>query len=291
MKRIGLVTNGGKDPSGKWTAQMVEALLKRGLQPLLTAPLYGLVQKGTLLGEPELFQLSDLILVLGGDGTLLQAARQASMFDKPLLGLNIGRLGFMSESEMPGAFTVLDAIAKGEYRIEARMMLKAELIRQDKVVQTYHALNDVAVAKGSFSRLIRLKASINGEFVQAYPADGLLISSPTGSTAYSLSAGGPIITPSMECLLLTPICPHILSARPIVTDANARICVQVDDEDRDILLTIDGQEGAGLIYGDTVCITQSERRTRLIRVHPTSFFHLLREKLTEPSNKEQEGAL
>lgn len=285
------MTNGFKDPGGKWTAQMVNALLERALEPLLTGPLYRLVQKGTLLGEQELFQLSDLILVLGGDGTLLQAARQASWFDKPLLGINIGRLGFMSESEMPGAFTVLDAIAEGAYRIEARMMLKAELSRQKQVIKTYHALNDVAVAKGSFSRLIRLKAYINDEFVQAYPADGLLISSPTGSTAYSLSAGGPIITPNMECLLLTPICPHTLSARPIVTDADARICIQVDDENRDILLTIDGQEGIELIYGDTVCITQSERRTRLIRVHPDSFFHLLREKLTEPSNKEQEGSL
>ncbi len=289
MIKIGLVTNLTKDTDAKWTSQIISAILSRKVEPLVTSSIYNLIQDGTVLGEQELYQLSDLILVLGGDGTLLQAARQAALYEKPILGLNIGRLGFLTEAEMPGAFPILDAIASNNYRIEERMMLKAELTREGKIIATYNALNDVAVAKGSFARIIQLKAYINGEFVNTYPADGLLVSTPTGSTAYSLSAGGPIINPNMECLLFSPICPHILSARPIITDAHSSIEIVVHDKNSDILLTIDGQEGTELINGDIVRLTRSQLKTRLIRVSSGGFFHLLREKLTEHQSSNKEG--
>jgi NAD+ kinase len=202
------------------------------------------------------------------------------MYKKPILGINLGRLGFLAEAEMADYDFILDALSSGTYKTEKRMMLEAVLVREGIPVNRFVALNDVAVAKGSFARIIHLKADIDGEFVSHYAADGLLISSPTGSTAYSLSAGGPVIYPGMECLLMTPICPHTLNSRPIVTNACSRIEVEVIDKNRDIQLTIDGQEAVNLRDGDKVLISKSELETHLIRLSGYGFFNLLRSKLS-----------
>lgn len=275
------MSNLSKDIGGEHTSKIIEGIIKRDMQPLVTSSTYNLLNQGILLCEQEFYQLSDLILVLGGDGTILQTSRQAAIYAKPLLGINLGRLGFMAEAELTDSDLILDAIRSGSYVTENRMMLQANLIRDGKKISEFIALNDIAIAKGSFARIIHLKAYINGEFVNCYPADGLLISSPTGSTAYSLSAGGPIIDPGMECLLLTPICPHTLNSRSIITNAYSRIEVVVSDKNRDILITIDGQEGTNLQEGDTVVITKSSLETHLIRLSGYGFFNLLRDKLTE----------
>ena len=281
MIKVGIMSNLSKDIGGEHTSKIIEGIIKRDMQPLVTSSTYNLLNQGILLGEQEFYQLSDLILVLGGDGTILQTSRQAAIYAKPLLGINLGRLGFMAEAELTDSDLILDAIRSGSYVTENRMMLQANLIRDGKKINEFIALNDIAIAKGSFARIIHLKAYINGEFVNYYPADGLLISSPTGSTAYSLSAGGPIIDPGMECLLLTPICPHTLNSRSIITNAYSQIEVVVSDKNRDILITIDGQEGTNLQEGDTVVITKSSLETHLIRLSGYGFFNLLRDKLTE----------
>lgn len=281
MIKVGIMSNLSKDIGGEHTSKIIEGIIKRDMQPLVTSSTYNLLNQGILLCEQEFYQLSDLILVLGGDGTILQTSRQAAIYAKPLLGINLGRLGFMAEAELTDSDLILDAIRSGSYVTENRMMLQANLIRDGKKISEFIALNDIAIAKGSFARIIHLKAYINGEFVNCYPADGLLISSPTGSTAYSLSAGGPIIDPGMECLLLTPICPHTLNSRSIITNAYSRIEVVVSDKNRDILITIDGQEGTNLQEGDTVVITKSSLETHLIRLSGYGFFNLLRDKLTE----------
>ena len=280
MIKVGIVSNLSKDISGENTEKIIRGIMNRNMQPLVSSPVHRLLHMGNLLGERELFQLSDLILVLGGDGTILQTARPAALFGKPILGINLGRLGFLAEAEMADCEFILDALSSGAYQIEKRMMLEAELLRDGRQISRSIALNDMAVAKGSYARILHLKVEIDGEFVNRYAADGLLVSSPTGSTAYSLSAGGPIIYPGIECLLMTPVCPHTLNSRPIVTSSCSRIAIEVIDKNRDIQLTIDGQEAVSLQEGDRIVISKSSHVTQLIRLSGYGFFNLLRSKLS-----------
>lgn len=281
MKNIGIVSNFSKDPEGIRTSAIISKIQQRGMQPLVLPEVYGVINTGKVVETESFYSLSDIILVLGGDGTLLRAARQACKYGLPVLGINMGRLGFLTEIEVSDIDLALDSILAGDYYIEQRMMLKAELVRQGGGVCQLIALNDIAIAKASFARIIHLKVFINDDFVGYYPADGILVSSPTGSTAYSLSAGGPIINPAMECLLLTPICPHALNARAIVTDSKDKIRIVVADKSRDVLLTVDGQEGVPVHKGDNIIITKAEVVTRLIRIRKRSFFNLLKDKMAE----------
>ncbi|NLU35781.1 MAG: NAD(+)/NADH kinase [Clostridiales bacterium] len=280
MKKIGLISNLYKDPAGEQTSKVLQGIIKRNMMPLVTDSVYKLLKQGKWSKEKDLFQHSDIILVLGGDGTILQTSRNAAKYGKPILGINLGRLGFLAEAEMSDLDSILDIIVSGSYQIEDRMMLDSQLIRKGKKVDSFLALNDIAVTKGSFARLIHLDVTINGEFVNHYAADGLLVSSPTGSTAYSLSAGGPVIYPGMECLLLTPICPHTLTSRPIITDAESNIVIDVIDKNREIQVTIDGQHAVELQAGDQITISKSNLKTQLIRLSGYGFFNLLRSKLS-----------
>jgi len=281
MNKIGVLSNLSKDHGGKRAEIIVSKVESRGMKALLMPEAYQFIQKGIRVSEEDFYREAEVILLLGGDGTILRAARQAAIYGLPILGVNMGRLGFLTEVELLEIDKAIDALARGDYTIDRRMMLSACVYRNSQKHCEFLALNDIAIAKGSFARIIHLKAYINGEFVNYYPADGLLVSSPTGSTAYSLSAGGPIIDPSMECLLLTPISPHTLNSRPIVTDANSEIEILVVDEKRDILLTVDGQEGTSLQQGDIVKINKSKLETKLLRIGDRKFFKLLRDKLTE----------
>jgi len=281
VKNIGIVSNFSKDPEGIRTSAIISKIQQRGMQPLVLPEVYRVINAGKVVKTESFYSLSDIILVLGGDGTLLRAARQACKYGLPVLGINMGRLGFLTEIEVSDIDLALDSILAGDYYIEQRMMLKAELVRQGGGVCQLIALNDIAIAKASFARIIHLKVFINDDFVGYYPADGVLVSSPTGSTAYSLSAGGPIINPAMECLLLTPICPHALNARAIVTDSKDKIRIVVADKSRDVLLTVDGQEGVPVHKGDNIIITKAEVVTRLIRIRKRSFFNLLKDKMAE----------
>ncbi|MFO7154156.1 MAG: NAD(+)/NADH kinase [Caldicoprobacter oshimai] len=281
MKNIGVIPNFSKDPGGVQTSSIVSKIEQKGMQPIVLPEVYQVIKAGKVVEKEDFYSMSDFIFVLGGDGTLLRAARQACKYGLPILGINMGRLGFLTEVEVSDIDGALDSLLSGDYYIERRMMLKAKLVRQGMEAYELVALNDIAIAKASFARIIHLKVFINGEFVGYYPADGILVSSPTGSTAYSLSAGGPIINPGMECLLLTPICPHALSARAIVTDSKDEINIVVADKSRDVLLTVDGQEGVPVYKGDNIVITKAEVETRLVRIRRRSFFNLLRDKMAE----------
>lgn len=281
MKCIGVISNLTKDINGIKTHEMVTKLLKRGFETYVSHKVNDLIKIGIPCDESFIYKKADFLISLGGDGTLLAVARKSAEYDVPVLGFNLGRLGFLTEIEIEEADMAFDAIISGEYTIEKRMMLKVELKAKDGRSTKYAALNDVAVAKASFARIIHLKAYINGELVNFYPADGLLVSSPTGSTAYSLSAGGPIISPEMECMLLTPICPHSLNIRPIVTDYNSNIKIEIVDINRDVLLTVDGQEGTSLFEGDIVTVGKLEHYTKLVRIRHRNFYKVLRTKLTE----------
>ncbi|MED0681303.1 NAD(+)/NADH kinase [Aneurinibacillus thermoaerophilus] len=221
----------------------------------------------------------DIVFVLGGDGTLIGLAREIAPYSIPILGINLGHLGFLSESEPDDLPRAVDRILSGEYCVEERMMLQTEVFRNGERVHQSVALNDVGIAKGSFGRMIKCSVYVDDLYVGTYNGDGLIISTPTGSTAYSLSAGGPIVVPYINVILLTPVAPHSLTARPLVLPANEEIHVVVDATHNDIGLTIDGQLGYPLKINDEIVVCRSPYITPLIKWKERSFFEVVRKKL------------
>jgi NAD+ kinase len=220
--------------------------------------------------EPE------FVVVLGGDGTLLSAARAIGAAEIPLLAVNLGSLGFLTEVRMDELYATLDAAVLGRCPMESRSLLEVRLVREGEEIAQYFALND-AVLKSTVARLMGIAIWINDQRAMEYLADGVIVSSPTGSTAYSLAAGGPVMMPSVEAILLTPICPHSLTHRPLVIGSDARIALQLDSG-ADGFLSVDGQVGLPVMPGDEVICRKANYRVRLLRMHK-SFFDILRSKL------------
>jgi NAD+ kinase len=224
----------------------------------------------------------NLVVVLGGDGTLLSMADRigAAGSNTPILGVNFGSLGFLTEVTLDELYPALEAAIDGRAPIEERMMLRSTTLRHPTAVPDYIALNDVVITKAARSRMIDLSVSIGDEFVTRVKADGLIVATPTGSTAYNLAAGGPIVQPTLDALILTPIAPHTLTNRPIVVPASSPVRVQPHMDDRDELyVTFDGQAGFQLLAGDEIRICRAERTLRLIRPSTRSYFAVLRQKL------------
>jgi NAD+ kinase len=220
----------------------------------------------------------DLAIVFGGDGTLLSAARLVEFGRTPILGVNLGSLGFLTAVALDELYAALERILAGQHRIERRSLLRAELHPLEGPRRVFHALNDVVLSRGAQGRIICINAFINDEFMAAFLADGMIISSPTGSTAYSLSAGGPIMYPTLKAIVLTPICPHTLTHRPLVIPAEGRIRMVLTAGD-DVTLAVDGQVGAPLQEGDGVVCTESDHEVELVLPSDRSFFDVLRQKL------------
>lgn len=225
----------------------------------------------------------DCIIVLGGDGTILSTARKFSTKDIPILGVNLGRLGFLAEVEKEDALCTIDKLFKDEYEIEKRMMIECEIEKNGIIQKKEIGLNDAVITKGAFSRMLDMCVSINGEFVDIFTADGIIISTPTGSTAYNLSAGGPIMVPSAQTMVITPICPHSLKVRSIVVSKEDVVTVKVIDVDeclkKDIMLTIDGQVGFNIDENCKINISKSQRFTKLLKTSKYTFYDILRKKL------------
>jgi NAD+ kinase len=222
---------------------------------------------------------SDLLLVLGGDGTLLAAARVAAPRSIPILPINMGSLGFLTSFMLEELFPALEDILAGRLTISERVMLHAELQRGEKILDKQTVLNEVVINKGALARMIELELSIDRDFVCRYRADGLIVASPTGSTAYSLSAGGPIVHPSVESFIITPICPHTLSDRPVVVGDTSIIEVKLSAGTESVFLTLDGQKGIPLQATDRVRISRAQQRLKLIQTPNKSYFEILRNKL------------
>jgi NAD+ kinase len=222
---------------------------------------------------------SELLLVLGGDGTLLAAARVAAPRGIPILPINMGSLGFLTSFMLEELYPALEDILAGRLTISERVMLHAELERGDKILDKQTVLNEVVINKGALARMIELELSIDGVFVCRYRADGLIVASPTGSTAYSLSAGGPIVHPSVESFIITPICPHTLSDRPVVVGDTSIIEVKLSAGTESVFLTLDGQKGIPLQATDRVRISRAQQLLKLIQTPNKSYFEILRNKL------------
>ncbi|MGA2736836.1 MAG: NAD(+)/NADH kinase [Bryobacteraceae bacterium] len=227
----------------------------------------------------EVPQGCDLVIVLGGDGTLLSAARAIGNREIPLFAVNLGGLGFLTAITIDELYPELERALRGEHRIGRRKLLHAEVRRGGAIVSRYEALNDVVLTKAAIARIIDLDTFVDQQFVCAYKADGLIVSTPTGSTAYSLSAGGPIIFPSVPTICLTPICPHMLTYRPVLVAETSEVEVRCRGEDESVYLTIDGQIGEPLKKDDCVVCRSSQYALHLIRPPRMMFFDVLRQKL------------
>lgn len=227
----------------------------------------------------------DLVLVLGGDGTFLSVARRYMGVDVPFLGVNLGHLGFLTEVEVTDLEPALEKLVAGQYSVEKRAMLKVQVLRRGGIVEDTFALNEVAIAKGTLARIISLDVSVDHVPIGSYHGDGLIVSTPTGSTGYSLSAGGPIVAPNVRLILITPICPHTLNARPIVVGRDALVEVDLMSGQQDIVLTVDGQYSFYLESGDLIQVTNLPMETALVRLAGKNFFNILREKLMDQNRQ------
>jgi len=280
LKTFGLVVNLNK----KGVCELVEKIAcwleERGCAVLInedTARALGLSRFA--VSQDLIVERSQCILVFGGDGTMLRAARKVAKSGTPIIGINFGHMGFLTEIDVPEALPALENVLKGHYRIEERMMLEAQVYRQDRVIENMLGLNDAVIAKGAISRPIHLETYINDEYVSGYHADGLIIASPTGSTAYSLSAGGPLAPPGCDLMLMTPICPHSLWVRPVVVAPGNVVRVALVSNHSEAMLTVDGQYGFSLRPNDRIVVRRSRWKARFLRLMDRSFFEVLRKKL------------
>src|SRR2546423_7292480 len=228
----------------------------------------------------ELAHQVDLMLVLGGDGTMIATARMIGDVEVPVIGVNYGGLGYLAEFRIEELFTALESIFGGDYKLQQREMLAIELRRGDELVTKNRVLNDVVMNKSALARIIEIETYLSGQFVNSFRADGLIVSTPTGSTAYNLSAGGPIVFPSMNAIVITPICPFTLSNRPIVVPDDSVIEVRLLTEKEEVALTLDGQVGFPLEAQDRVVIRKSETAFNLVQPPNRNYFEVLRNKLT-----------
>ena len=284
VHRVGILAKSHLAAAAPHLVEIAGWLKARGVEAIFDTETAALAPGATLdaAGRTALAERADMVLVLGGDGTLLSMADSLGAAGSriPILGVNFGSLGFLTEVTLPELRASLEAALDGRARIEERMMLRAATARGSQPFAQHVALNDVVVTKGARSRMIDLSVHVGDEFVTRVKADGLIVATPTGSTAYNLAAGGPIVAPSMDALILTPIAPHTLTNRPIVIPAAAPVRVQPVMDDRDeVFVTFDGQEGFQLQAGDEIEVTRPETPLRLIKPSTRSYFEVLRTKL------------
>lgn len=278
MKRIGIIGKSGRPEPAEIASELLPWLRKRDSEVFVdieAAQSLGI--KGYL--RSELPEYVDLVIVLGGDGTMLSVARLVCEKGIPILGVNLGGLGFITEVKRTEVYDALERVFSGQYFIEERLMLNAYVVRHGERIAGYTVLNDVVINKGALARIIDLETFVDKRYVTTFRSDGLILSTPTGSTAYCLSAGGPILFPTLESIVLIPICPHTLTNRPIVLPDTVNIEITLKSLVEDVFLTLDGQVGFSLRQNDTVIVEKSPHKTRLLIPFERDFFEVLRTKL------------
>jgi NAD+ kinase len=279
MKHIGILIKPGFTEAKALLQQLVPWLKSRGQIPLLDPLSAEVVGEGTSYPKREMAALADLLVVLGGDGTMLAAARLLEGRATPILGVNTGGLGFLTEVTPDEIYKALDSIFENAYTVEERLMLRSRITRHGQQVGGASVLNDVVLSKGTLTRMVQMEIRINRQFVTGLRGDGLIISTPTGSTAYSLSSGGPILNPAVHAVILTPICPHTLTNRPIVIPQDARIEIFISSREEGAMATFDGQVGISLRHEDMIEVSASDHYAKLIRFPERTFYEVLRKKL------------
>ena len=280
MRRVAIVSKPQKEELSALLPELVVWMKAHGLDPVLdrvsgnytdTAPI---VERHLL---PE--QNPELVIVLGGDGTLLAAARVFAKTGTPILSVNLGSLGFLTEVRLADLYSTLEGWCRDCFVVDPRFMLHSELWREGNMVAEHEALNDVVVSKGTIARMGDFRVMLDGRVAAAFRADGIIIATPTGSTAYSLAANGPILVPDVDALIVTPVCPHLLTIRPMVVRGDARLSVSIEGAPGQTFLTVDGQEAIPLRVDDELRCRRSEHSVKLLRLGATGFFDVLRSKL------------
>ncbi len=276
--KIGFITNEDKDKSFVYTNELINFCIKQNTTPLILKNFKNMIysQKVLFLNQTELFKQSDFIIILGGDGTILRWAKKIAKFNKNILGINMGTLGYLTDVEKHEGYIAIKNVLDNNYNVEKRMMLSATINNKE-----YICLNEVNINNGNVSRMVKIGIDINDRFVDAFSADGLIISTPTGSTAYNLSAGGPILKPDTELMAITYVCPHALFSRPYVISSNDKIRAYVTNKDNVAYLSLDGQDSIPIKYGDSVYIKKSSFYTNIIKTSRLSFYDILRRKMFE----------
>ena len=277
IRKVGVFVKRKRPQAIRVIREMGEWLRERGVGCAAEAEVAKEVGWSCVSTE-EMIQDVDMVVVLGGDGTILAAARALRDRPVPILGVNLGGLGFLTEIALEELYPALEAILRGEYEINERMLLDVEFQKADGE-ENFTVLNDAVINKGALSRLISIETQVNGEHLTTFRADGLIISTPTGSTAYNLSAGGPIVYPSLHSIIITPICPHTLTNRPIIVPEDAVVSATLLSEREEVYLTLDGQVGLPMGAGDRVKVKRSPKAVALIRSPFRSYFEVLRTKL------------
>jgi NAD+ kinase len=281
IKTVGIISRPRREDIARVVPPLVQWLQAHGAEVTCDS------ETSDCLGSPavrtrkreELPGCTDLLIVLGGDGTLLSAARLAAERKVPILAVNLGGLGFLTTVSQDELYSILEEIFAGKHRVSERVMLEAEIVRDGALVRRQIALNDAVLNKAALARIIDLELRVDGEYVTTYKADGLILSTPTGSTAYSLAAGGPIVYPIVEAFIVTPICPHTLTNRPLVIPDSVTIEVDFKAGEDVVFLTLDGQIGIEVLRGDRVRIRKAAERLHLVRPARKTYFQILRNKL------------
>ena len=278
-KKIGVFCKPKAPSATDILGRLIPWLRKQNYHIFLDTGTAAIINETSSYEKREISQQADLLIVLGGDGTLLSVARAAHPHNIPILAVNLGSLGFLAEISIDELYPTLENILAGKFEIENRMLLNACIWRNGEKVEDHNVLNDVVINKGAVARVISLQVLVNGQYMTSYRADGLIIATPTGSTAYSLSAGGPIIHPSMHTLVLSPICPFTLTNRSILIPDQSIIQVKLAAEYDDVRVTLDGQEGYDMRAGDILEIKKTKTSFQLIRGPNKNYYQILRDKL------------
>ncbi len=279
LERIGVIIKPSEPRAIAVVKRIAEWCVQRGAKLLVDERGNGSLSKGLCAPEEEIAGKSDLLVVLGGDGTMIAAARLVAGRDTPVLGVNLGSLGYLTEFTVEETIPALESLAHGDYEIDSRAMLDWTVMRDEHIVGEGSVLNDVVVNNGGLARVFEVDCSVGTNYVTTYRGDGLIVATPTGSTAYNLSAGGPIIHPDTKAISIVPICPHTLTNRPLVLPDSSEVTLEPKPRDLEVTLTSDGQEGLPLKPGDQVRVKKSGRAFNIIRPVGKDYFQILRDKL------------
>ena len=280
-KKIGFVTNIEKDPTLQETKKMVDFVLKKGCEVYVSENFSDVHPDVIATSSSEMYKSVDFVVVIGGDGTILRVARSAAIFDTPILGINFGTLGYLADVEKINAIDAIEKVLNGDFTIENRMMLEPYVERGCVSHEINLALNAACITNSVCSRMIKLSVEVNGEYFDTFRADGIIVSTPTGSTAYNLSAGGPILSPHTELMTITHICPHTLYARPFVIDGNDVVRIRVQSNYNNVQMSCDGQSTVQMKNDDVIIVKKSRYVTRIIKTTNMNFYDILRRKMVE----------
>jgi NAD+ kinase len=280
MRRIGIISKPQKEELITLVPELILWLRTRGFEPILDPVSGNYAQEKNVVARNEMpARDPELVVVLGGDGTLLAAARVFAKTNVPIMSVNLGSLGFLTEVRLADIYSTLEGWCDSCCTIEMRAMLHSELWRDGKVFAEHEALNDVVMAKGAIARMVNFTIRLDSQLVATFRADGVIVSTPTGSTAYSLAANGPIVVPNVDALIVSPVCPHLLTLRPIVLRGDCNLSLSLEGIPDQTYLTVDGQEAIPLKIGDELHCRRSQYAVRLIRLGSAGFFDVLRSKL------------